>query len=65
MQKDVNHLAEELAKGNEHPGIGRKHICKGIFEHRGKNGGRLYVREVDGVIEIMAKSGKKKVIKTS
>ena len=60
VQKDVNHLEEQLAKGNDNPGIGRKPICKGVTEHRGKNGGRLYVREVDDVIEIVAKSGKKK-----
>lgn len=60
MQKDINHLEEELAKGSDHPGIGHKPICKGVIEHRGKNGGRLYVRESDGVIEILAKSGKKK-----
>jgi putative component of toxin-antitoxin plasmid stabilization module len=60
VQKDVNHLEEQLAKGNENPGIGRKPICKGVIEHRGKNGGRLYVRESDDVIEILAKSGKKK-----
>ncbi len=61
VQKDVNHLEEELAKGNENPGIGRKPICKGVTEHRGKNGGRLYVRKLDdNEIEILAKSGKKK-----
>lgn len=60
VQKDVNHLEEQLVQGNENPGIGRKPICKGVIEHRGKNGGRLYVREADGVIEILAKSGKNK-----
>ncbi len=61
VQKDINHLEEELAKGNENPGIGRKPICKGVIEHRGKNRGRLYVRESDdNEIEILAKSGKKK-----
>lgn len=61
VQKDINHLEEELAKGNENPGIGRKPICKGVTEHRGKNGGRIYVRESDdNEIEILAKSGKKK-----
>jgi TolA-binding protein len=61
VQKDITHLEEELAKGNENPGIGRKPICKGVTEHRGKNGGRLYVRESDdNEIEILAKSGKKK-----
>lgn len=60
VQTDVNHLEEELAKGNDNPGIGRKPICKGIIEHCADNGGRLYVRESDGVIEILAKSGKNK-----
>jgi L-lactate utilization protein LutB len=61
VQKDINHLEEELAKGNENPGIGRKPICKGVTEHRGKNGGRLYVRKSDdNEIEILAKSAKKK-----
>ena len=46
VQKDINinHLEEELAKENANPGIGRKPIGNGIIEHRGKNGGRLYVR---------------------
>ena len=60
VQKDINHLEEKLAKGNNNPGIGRKPIGNGIIEHREKNGGRLYVRESDGVIEILAKSDKKK-----
>jgi len=49
-----------LVQGNENPGIGRTYIGNGIIEHRGRNGGRLYIRESDGVIEILAKSGKKK-----
>ena len=60
VQKDINHLEDELAKGNNNPGIGRKSISKNIIEHRGKNGGRLYIRELDGVTEIVGKSGKKK-----
>lgn len=60
VQKDINHLEKQLAKGNDNPGIGRKPISNGIIEHRGKNGGRLYVRESDSIIEILAKSGKKK-----
>ena len=60
VQTDINRLEEELAKGNDNPGIGRKPIGNGIIEHRGRNGGRLYVRESDSGIEILAKSGKKK-----
>ena len=29
VQKDVNHLETELAKGNDNPGISRKVICNG------------------------------------
>ena len=58
VQKDVNHLQDQLVKGNKNPGIGSRHICKNVMEHRGNNGGRLYVREADGVVEILAKSGK-------
>ncbi len=43
VQKDVNHLEEQLVQGNENPGIGRKPICKSVIEHRGKNGGRLVI----------------------
>ena len=60
VQKDVNNLEEQLAKGNENPAISRKSIYKGVVEHRGKSGGRFYVQESDDVIEILAKSGKKK-----
>ena len=60
VQKNINHLKDELAKGNNNSGIGQKSITKSIIEHRGKNGGRLYVRELDGVTEIVRKSGKNK-----
>ena len=60
QKQQLIQIEEQLAKGNDNPGIGRKPICNGVIEHRGKNGGRLYVREADGVIEILAKSGKKK-----
>lgn len=61
VQKDINHLEKELAKGNENPGLGRKPFCKGVIEHRGRHGGRLYVRKSgSNEFEILAKSGKKK-----
>ena len=65
-QKDVNHLIEQLSLGNRNPGIGTKKLFKDIYELRGDNRGRVYYREVDGKIEILAKSAKKnqeKVIK--
>jgi hypothetical protein len=66
-QKDVNHLIEQLSLGNENPGIGNGRIkgLKNVSEARGKNEGRVYFRQKDGKIEILAKSNKdnqKKVI---
>jgi len=49
----------QLAMGNESLGRGPKYICKGVLEHRATNGGHLYLRKVDGVIEILATSSKK------
>ena len=43
VQKDLNHLEEQLVQRNENPGIGRKRICKGVIKHLGKNGGRFYL----------------------
>ena len=50
VQKDVNNLEERLTKGNGNPGISRRPIGNDIIEHCGKNGGRLYVRESNGII---------------
>lgn len=66
VQKDCNHIIQELAKGNENPGIGSKFLDNGITEHRGKHGRRVLSRKPKkDVIEILAKSGKKRVTKTS
>ena len=59
-QKDVNHLIEQLSLGNQNPGIGNQRIkgLKNVSEARGRSGGRVYFREKDGKIEILAKSNK-------
>lgn len=66
-QKDVNNLIEQLSLGNANPGIGNRRVkgLKNVSEARGRNEGRVYFREKDGKIEILAKSNKdnqKKVI---
>lgn len=68
-QKDVNHLIEQLALGNDNPGIGNRRVkgLKNVLEARGRNEGRVYFREKDGKLEILAKSNKdnqNKVIST-
>lgn len=59
-QKDVNNLIEQLALGNKSPGIGNRRVkgLKNVSEARGRNEGRVYFREKDGNIEILAKSNK-------
>lgn len=59
-QKDVNNLIEQLSLGNNNPGIGNRRVknLKNVSEARGRNEGRVYFREKDGKIEILAKSNK-------
>ncbi len=60
VQRDVNHLIKELAKGNTNPGLGSKNLFGNIYYLRGRNGGRVFYREIpnkDGY-EILAKSSK-------
>lgn len=58
VQRDLDHLVEELAKGNKNPGIHNKHLFDGIQEARGRNGGRIYFRMTDKGPEILGKSSK-------
>lgn len=57
-QRSLNNLVEQLALGNQNPGIGTENVFKDVYELRGKNRARVYYREVDGKIEILGKSVK-------
>jgi len=60
VQADINRMEDQLAQGNMNPGISSKPVGDGIMEHRGKNGGRILVRESENdVVEILGKSGKR------
>lgn len=53
-------MEEQIRQGNMNPGVGSKPVGEGITEFRGKNGGRILVRESEnGVVEILGKSGKR------
>ena len=54
-QRSLNNLVEQLALGNQNPGIGTENVFKDVYELRGKNRARVYYREVDGKIEILGK----------
>lgn len=58
VQRDLDHLVEELAKGNKNPGLGNKHLFDGVQEARGRNGGRVYFRTGENGTEILGKSSK-------
>ena len=54
-------MEEQVRKGNLNPGIESKNIGDGITELRGRNGGRILIREREGdIVEILGKTGKKK-----
>ena len=59
VQDNINHLQDELAKGNDNPGIHKRYLGNNVWEHRARGGDRLYTREIDDKVEILAKSGKK------
>ena len=54
IQRDINHLLLELVSGNENPGIGTRTLFKNIKYLRGKNGGRIYFRDLTDGYEILA-----------
>ena len=58
VQDNINHLQDELAKGNDNPGIHKKYLGNNVWEHRARGGGRVYIREIGDTVEILAKSGK-------
>jgi hypothetical protein len=57
-QRAVDDLTAQLAAGNMNPGIGTKHLFRGVFEARARNGARVYFRHTPGNIEIVGKSTK-------
>ncbi|MEU6993259.1 pre-toxin TG domain-containing protein [Streptomyces sp. NPDC046465] len=59
VQRDLDGLFEQLSRGNMNPGLGSKALAgTDITYARGRNGGRLFFRNVDGGIEIVGKADK-------
>jgi hypothetical protein len=44
IRKEINHLMNELYKGNTNPGLGTKYVDSNIREMRGRNGARVYYK---------------------
>jgi RHS repeat-associated protein len=58
VQRGINSLENQLAKGNMNPGIGTKSIGQGISEARSATGARVYFEVVDDTVVILGKSSK-------
>jgi RHS repeat-associated protein len=58
-QKGIDALTSQLAKGNLNPGIGTKNLFGNISYARKRDGARVFFRQVEGKIEILAKATKK------
>jgi Pretoxin HINT domain len=55
-QRDVDSLLNELRKGNRNPGSGSRALGNGYIELRGRNGGRVIVRQTgDNTYDIIGK----------
>jgi hypothetical protein len=51
-------LTSQLARGNLNPGIGTKHLFGDVFYARSRDGARVFFRQGEGGIEILAKASK-------
>ena len=59
VQKSLDSLVGELAKGNLNPGIGTKKLFGEISYARARDGARVFFRQVADGVEILAKASKK------
>ena len=60
VQDGINHLLDQLEKGNLNPEAENVPLGNGLTEHRHKKGGRVVSRIRGNVVKILGKSGKRK-----
>lgn len=58
VQKEADELVSKLIQGNANPGIGTSNLFKDILYLRGANGARVFYRNTQEGIEILAKASK-------
>jgi hypothetical protein len=46
VQASINHLENELVRGNLNPGVGTKHLFGNIYEARARDGARVYFEAI-------------------
>jgi hypothetical protein len=58
-QREVDSLLQKYLAGNKNPGIGTKSLGKDVIYLRGREGGRVFLRETaEGYVEILGKADK-------
>jgi len=58
VQKSIDNLTSQLAKGNLNPGLGSKNLFGNISYARSKDGARVFFTAVGNQITILAKASK-------
>jgi len=58
VQNEVNSLVNNFLSGNRNPGLGTKHLSGNIYYLRGREGGRVFFREVNNTMQILGKATK-------
>lgn len=59
VQQEMDGLSRQLSEGNMNPGIGSKSLAgTDVFYASGRNGARLFFRNVDGGVQIVGKADK-------
>ena len=58
VQQEANDLVNQFVNGNTNPGIGNKNLFGDVNYLRGKNGARVFFRNILDGIEILAKADK-------
>ncbi|MGW0731931.1 polymorphic toxin-type HINT domain-containing protein [Streptomyces sp. NPDC002851] len=59
VQRDLDHMFEQLSRGNMNPGISTKALAgTDVTYARSRNGARLFFRNVNGKVQIVGKADK-------
>jgi RHS repeat-associated protein len=58
VQRSLDNLVGQLAKGNLNPDIGTKNVFGNVFEARSRDGARVYFRQGKNGVEVLGKSDK-------
>ena len=59
IKRDIDHLMKMFNKGSDSPGAGTRNVFAGVYELKGRNGGRVYYHQIgNNKYEILGYSDK-------